>query len=150
MQILSVMLHLFISVGDSADFFTNTTQSSLHSTHKYMKKTISFATQRVMGFGICFTCGYLMTFMSFRLFIKLVAGNPAPFVFLYTSGNILGLMSSMFLSGPKRQFKNMFDEKRQTTSIIYLVSLSCSIAVCFIPMPTGPKIGLLVLCEYSD
>ena len=103
-----------------------------------------------MGFGICFTCGYLMTFMSFRLFIKLVAGNPAPFVFLYTSGNILGLMSSMFLSGPKRQFKNMFDEKRQTTSIIYLVSLSCSIAVCFIPMPTGPKIGLLVLCECSD
>ena len=40
-----------------------------------------------------------MTFMSFRLFIKLVEGNPAPFVFLYTSGNILSLMSSVFLSG---------------------------------------------------
>ena len=101
-----------------------------------------------MGFGICFTCGYLMTFMSFRLFIKLVEGNPAPFVFLYTSGNILSLMSSMFLSGPKRQCKSMFDEKRQITSITYLVSLACSIAVCFISMPTGPKIGLLVLCEY--
>mmetsp|Transcript_26862 Transcript_26862/g.45785 ORF Transcript_26862/g.45785 Transcript_26862/m.45785 type:complete len:242 (-) Transcript_26862:900-1625(-) len=101
--------------------------------------------QRIMGFGICFTCGYLMTFMSFRLFIKLVEGNPAPFVFLYTSGNILSLMSSMFLSGPKRQFKSMFDEKRQITSITYLVTLTCSIMVCFLPMPTGPKIGLLVL-----
>lgn len=101
--------------------------------------------QRVMGFGICFTCGYLMTFMSFRLFIKLVEGNPAPFVFLYSSGNILSLMSSMFLSGPKRQFKSMFDEKRQATSITYLVALTCSITVCFLPIPTGPKIGLLVL-----
>mmetsp|Transcript_44281 Transcript_44281/g.79436 ORF Transcript_44281/g.79436 Transcript_44281/m.79436 type:complete len:241 (-) Transcript_44281:132-854(-) len=101
--------------------------------------------QRIMGFGICFTCGYLMTFMSFRLFIKLVEGNPAPFVFLYTSGNILSLMSSMFLSGPKRQLKSMFDEKRWITSTIYLVSLTCSIAICFIPIPTGPKIGLLVL-----
>lgn len=101
--------------------------------------------QRIMGFGICFTCGYLMTFMSFRLFIKLVEGNPAPFVFLYTSGNIMSLMSSMFLSGPKRQCKSMFDEKRKLTSITYLVSLACSVAVCFIPMPTGPKIGLLVL-----
>ncbi|KAL7461431.1 hypothetical protein ACHAXS_001850, partial [Conticribra weissflogii] len=100
---------------------------------------------RVMGFGICFTCGYLMTFMSFRLFIKLVEGNPAPFVFLYTSGNILSLMSSMFLSGPQRQFKNMFDEKRKLTSIVYLSTLCTSIAVCFIPIPTGPKIGLLVL-----
>eukprot|EP00571_Detonula_confervacea_P007253 CAMPEP_0172330950 /NCGR_PEP_ID=MMETSP1058-20130122/61669_1 /TAXON_ID=83371 /ORGANISM="Detonula confervacea, Strain CCMP 353" /LENGTH=202 /DNA_ID=CAMNT_0013048187 /DNA_START=1057 /DNA_END=1665 /DNA_ORIENTATION=- len=101
--------------------------------------------QRIMGFGITFTCGYLMTFMSFRLFIKLVEGNPAPFVFLYTSGNIMSLMSSMFLSGPKRQCTSMFDEKRRATSITYLVSLACSIAVCFIPIPTGPKIGMLVL-----
>jgi len=104
---------------------------------------------RVTGFGICFTCGYLMTFMSFRLFIKLVEGNPAPFVFLYSSGNILSLGSSMFLSGPKRQFQNMFDEKRKITSVTYLVALTCSIAVCFVPMPTGPKIGLLVLLSAS-
>jgi len=101
--------------------------------------------QRIMGFGITFACGYLMTFMSFRLFIKLVEGNPAPFVFLYTSGNVMSLASSMFLSGPKRQCQSMFDEKRRLTSATYLVSLACSIAVCFIPIPTGPKIGLLVL-----
>lgn len=72
--------------------------SFLHSDIKKLK-------QRVIGFATCFTIGYLMTFMSFRLFVKLVEGNPAPFVFLYSSGNIMSLMSSMFLSGPQKQFK---------------------------------------------
>ena len=129
-------------------FKKNTNDFPLTQLHTHTE--ICFLSQRIMGFGICFTCGYLMTFMSFRLFIKLVEGNPAPFVFLYTSGNIMSLMSSMFLSGPKRQCKSMFDEKRKLTSVTYLVSLACSVAVCFIPMPTGPKIGLLVLCEYYN
>ena len=127
---------------------TTYTQRIVITHATYTHTHIIIHIQRVMGFGICFTCGYLMTFMSFRLFIKLVEGNPAPFVFLYSSGNILSLMSSMFLSGPKRQFKSMFDEKRQATSITYLVALTCSITVCFLPIPTGPQIGLLVLREY--
>jgi len=136
---------------EKKSFSSQTTQLLFHSHNSISasKHTIlSLLIQRIMGFGITFTCGYLMTFMSFRLFIKLVEGNPAPFVFLYTSGNIMSLMSSMFLSGPKRQCTSMFDEKRRATSITYLVSLACSIAVCFIPIPTGPKIGMLVLCEY--
>lgn len=86
-----------------------------------------------------------MTFLSFRLFIKLVLGNPAPFVFLYTSGNMLSLLSSIFLSGPTRQFRLMFDEKRYVTTVTYLIALTVSIVVCFIPMKTGIKIGCLVL-----
>eukprot|EP00956_Cyclotella_meneghiniana_P027939 scaffold64050_cov37-Cyclotella_meneghiniana.AAC.4 len=31
------------------------------------------------------------------------------------------------------------------TSIVYLSSLGTSITVCFIPMPVGAKIGILVL-----
>ena len=46
---------------------------------------------------------------------------------------------------PQRQFKSMFDEKRKMTSICYMVSLGSSIVVCFLPIPTGPRIGLLVL-----
>ena len=98
-----------------------------------------------MGFAICFTAGYLMSFASLKLIFKLVEGNPAPFVFLYTSGNLLSLLSSTFLSGPKRQCKNMFDEKRRTTSIIYLSTLGTSIVVCFIPLPALAKMGVLVL-----
>jgi len=101
--------------------------------------------QRVMGFAICFTAGYLMSFVSLRLIFKLVEGNPAPFVFLYTSGNLLSLLSSTFLSGPARQFKSMFDEKRRETSIVYLSTLGTSIVVCFIPLPALVKMGVLVL-----
>lgn len=39
--------------------------------------------------------------------MSLVQGNPIPFVVMYTVGNILAIMSSMFLAGPKRQWKNM-------------------------------------------
>jgi hypothetical protein len=88
-----------------------------------------------------------MTFASFHLLIKLALGNPAPFVFMYTSGNILSLASSTFLSGPSRQCKLMFDERRREASVTYLLSLLCSIGICFVPMKTGLKIGLLVLRE---
>jgi len=86
--------------------------------------------------------------MSFRLFVKLAAGNPAPFVFMYSTGNVMSLMSSVFLSGPGRQFRLMFDEKRRTTSVAYLSALASSIAVCLVPLPTGLRIGLLVSREY--
>ena len=88
-----------------------------------------------------------MTFASFHLLIKLALGNPAPFVFMYTSGNILSLASSTFLSGPSRQCRLMFDERRREASLAYLISLLCSIGICFVPMKTGLKIGLLVLRE---
>lgn len=42
-------------------------------------------------------------------------------------------------------FRYMFDDKRKVTSIIYLSSLGTSITVCFVPMPAGAKIGILVL-----
>ncbi|KAL7482699.1 hypothetical protein ACHAWX_000169, partial [Stephanocyclus meneghinianus] len=128
---------------DSAENSDGNSSSMMDEMSEYCPK-LTFQ-QRVMGFATCFTLGYLMSFMSFRLIVKLVEGNPAPFVFLYSSGNVLSLMSSMFLSGPQRQFKYMFDDKRKLTSIVYLTSLGTSITVCFIPMPTGAKIGVLVL-----
>jgi hypothetical protein len=58
-----------------------------------------------MGFGICFSLGYLIAFFSFRFFIKLIEGNPLPFAFNYSFGHISQLLASTFLCGPKRQFK---------------------------------------------
>mmetsp|Transcript_21916 Transcript_21916/g.39766 ORF Transcript_21916/g.39766 Transcript_21916/m.39766 type:complete len:196 (+) Transcript_21916:70-657(+) len=104
--------------------------------------------QRMLGFAICFGSGYLITFLSFSFFIQLMEGDPLPFVIVYTSGNILSLLSSMFLCGPKRQFKNMFDEKRRETSIVYLSCLLVTVIVVFIPIPvaySAVKLLLLVL-----
>ena len=101
--------------------------------------------QRMVGFGCCFGIGYLITFTSFQFFEELINGNPIPFVIIYTLGNIISLFSSMFLCGPSRQLKRMFDDTRKITTIVYLSALCLSIIVCFIPFDAGVKLGILVI-----
>lgn len=60
-------------------------------------------------------------------------------------GNIISLFSSMFLCGPKKQFKNMFDKKRKIATIVYLSTLATSIIICFIPFNQQSKLGILVI-----
>ena len=52
--------------------------------------------QRIYGFAACFTIGWLISSMSFQFFKDLVDGNPVPFVIIYSLGNIISLLSSMF------------------------------------------------------
>lgn len=82
--------------------------------------------------------------MSFRFFIQLIEGNPVPFALNYSFGQISQLSASTFLCGPKRQFKVMFDEKRRTTSMVYLSCLGSCLIVVFIPLPWLIKLLLLV------
>lgn len=42
--------------------------------------------QRLIGFASSFSMGYLIAFFSFKFFIRLVEGNPMPFVVNYTFG----------------------------------------------------------------
>jgi hypothetical protein len=101
--------------------------------------------QRMIGFGTCFTIGWLISCMSFNFFEELIAGDPVPFVILYSVGNIISLLSASFLCGPKRQLKRMFDDKRKITTIVYLSALVLCIIVAFIPMPSTIKLTILVL-----
>ncbi len=101
--------------------------------------------QRMIGFGACFLIGYLITFSSFNYFEDLIAGNPVPFVIIYTLGNIMSLLSSMFLCGPKRQVQRMFDDKRKITTIVYLSTLAASIIICLIPFDATAKLIILVI-----
>jgi hypothetical protein len=86
----------------------------------------------------------LITFMSFKFFIELIEGTPVPFALNYSFGNVLALCSSMFLCGPKRQFRNMMDEKRRVTSITYLSCLGGTLVVVFLPLPWAPKLFTLI------
>lgn len=106
--------------------------------------------QRIIGFGTCFTIGYLITFMSFQFFEQLIAGNPVPYVVIYTLGNIISLFSSMFLCGPKGQLKRMFDDTRKMTTTIYLSTLGLSIIVCFIPFDATAKLIILVILLFTQ
>ena len=100
----------------------------------------------MIGFGLCFGVGYLISFASFTFFVDLLEGDPLPFVYVYTLGNVLALCSSMFLVGPKKQCKNMFDDTRKWTSITYLSCLFLTFIVCFIPgMDELSRLLILVL-----
>lgn len=101
--------------------------------------------QRMAGFGVCFSLGWLISILSFNFFEDLILGNPVPFVIIYTLGNVISLCSSMFLCGPKRQFKRMFDDKRKITTIVYLSTLILAIIVCFIPFNNTVKLSILVI-----
>jgi len=103
----------------------NNSQASSSSSSDRLEELAAYCPQltfqqRLIGFAVSFSIGYLIAFFSFRFFIHLVEGHPIPFALNYTFGHILQLLASTFLCGPKRQFKNMFDEKRRITSIVYL------------------------------
>ncbi len=58
--------------------------------------------QRVVGFVACFSLGAIISFMSIPLLL-----NPAKFALPYTLGNILSLLATGFLVGPKRMCRQM-------------------------------------------
>jgi len=100
--------------------------------------------QRLLGFVTCFTIAYLITFMSFKFFVQLIEGYPVPFALNYSVGNLMAMSASGFLCGPKRQFKNMFDSKRRTVSIVYLSCLCSTLVIVFIPLPWAIKLTILL------
>ena len=102
--------------------------------------------QRLWGFGACFVAGWTLTLLSFSRFIALINGNPTPFVVMYTVGNFLAILSSMFLAGPMRQFKAMTKESRLVISIAYVLSMAATIVVAFINMRSeAARLVLLLL-----
>jgi len=51
--------------------------------------------------------GLIISMSSFGAFSDLVLGYPTRFAILYSLGNFKSLCSTMFLVGPRQQFKNM-------------------------------------------
>ena len=84
--------------------------------------------ERLIGFVSCFGLGYLIAFFSFRFFIKLMEGHPIPFAINYTTGHVLQLLSSMFLCGPKRQFRYVYC----CWLVVVVVSNYCVCCFCFV------------------
>ena len=79
--------------------------------------------QRMLGFIVCFVFGGLLSLSALGSLPSLLLGNPAPFAFKYTFGNLLSLGSSSFVVGPQKQIRDMLSPERRTASLIYVVSL---------------------------
>jgi len=81
------------------------------------------ARQRMIGFLVCFGLGSIMTLSALSSFGSLLIGNPAPFAFKYTAGNLLSIGSSSFLVGPAKQLRDMLAPERFTASVVYALTL---------------------------
>jgi len=87
-------------------------------------------TQRLIGFGVCFILGWVITLMS-CFAIPSIVTKPQTFAILYTFGNIVSLCSTCFLWGPVSQIKQMFKPIRIGATIIYLLAMSLTLFCAF-------------------
>jgi len=84
---------------------------------------------RLIGFSVCMVIGYIFSAQSTVKFVKLLAGNPVPFVLNFTVGNIIVMSSSCFLIGPSNQIKTMFHQKRAAVASVYICSMVLSLSI---------------------
>ncbi|KAJ8600186.1 hypothetical protein CTAYLR_001967 [Chrysophaeum taylorii] len=103
--------------------------------------------QRVGGYVTCFFVSFILSIGSFTRLVQLVQGNPAPFVIFYTLGNIMAIIGSLFLSGPKAQCKKMFDKTRIFATLFYFLSIFFTIfCAVYEGIPDNGRIGIIVMC----
>lgn len=88
--------------------------------------------ERVVGFGICVLLGFLISISAFGSFSDLLLGYPARFAILYSLGNLTSLCSTMFLVGPKHQYRNMTHHSRRLSAGIYVVCMILTPCVAYL------------------
>mmetsp|Transcript_14901 Transcript_14901/g.21999 ORF Transcript_14901/g.21999 Transcript_14901/m.21999 type:complete len:170 (-) Transcript_14901:326-835(-) len=83
--------------------------------------------ERVVGCLGCMLIGYVLSFGAFFRFTKLLEGDVAPFIVIWTLGNVVSLCGSCFLFGPKSQCDQMFHATRRIAAFVYLASMLTTI-----------------------
>lgn len=78
---------------------------------------------RLMGFAGCFVIGLTISLTSMFSFTQLLLGDPAPFAWKLSIGNLLAIASSSFLAGPKSQCEKMTSPVRLGATAVYLGSI---------------------------
>jgi hypothetical protein len=87
-------------------------------------------TERLMGFAFLFGSGWLIQWLAF---INIMNGTV--FAMSYTIGNILTIASGFFLTGPCKQFKSMFAEKRLIATCVYFLMMGLTMFVALKHLP---------------
>ena len=85
-----------------------------------------------MGFLGCFAIGFALSLTSIFSFPQLLLGDPSPFAWKYSVGNVLGLVSSTFLVGPQAQLEQMASPVRIGATIAYLGSIVVTVIAALV------------------
>lgn len=86
--------------------------------------------QRILLFAMCFATGILLIGVSFT-FLPFIVITPHKFAAAFTMGNILAIISTWILVGPRAQLQSMFNPIRAIASSIYLASLLFALLAAF-------------------
>ena len=82
---------------------------------------------RVLGFILCWAFGFALSLLSLLSFPRLMLGNPMPFAWTYSVGNVVAIVSSALLVGPKVQCEMMMAPVRLLATVAYLASIILTI-----------------------
>eukprot|EP00656_Telonema_subtile_P042342 TRINITY_DN4789_c0_g1_i1.p1 TRINITY_DN4789_c0_g1~~TRINITY_DN4789_c0_g1_i1.p1 ORF type:complete len:193 (-),score=37.41 TRINITY_DN4789_c0_g1_i1:177-755(-) len=107
--------------------------------------TLSFK-QRMIGFVIMASIGYLLAFGSFFRVAQCLAGNCTRFAIMYSVGNMVALCATFFLVGPCKQLKQMFTEDRRIATVVFLVAIACTITFALVNgIPNKTRVLLIIV-----
>ncbi|CAF0944505.1 unnamed protein product [Adineta steineri] len=93
---------------------------------------------RLKGFGLCLLVAVLLGIGS--VIVYFLGNNLSGFAILYSVAVIFGLGSTIFLMGPMKQLKKMFDSSRLIATIVFLASIVMTLISALVI-----KSGILVL-----
>ena len=100
--------------------------------------TLSY-THRIYGFAGCLVLGFVFAILSWIFIFK---QQYVVFGILFTMSNFCAVGGSMFLCGPLKQVKRMFEDTRLIATIVYLASMVLTLVAAFaIKIPT-----LVIVC----
>ncbi|XP_041067450.1 SFT2 domain containing 2a isoform X2 [Carcharodon carcharias] len=85
---------------------------------------------RVKGFLACFVAGIICSILGV-CFLWIPKRGLILFAVFYSIGNISSIGSTMFLMGPVKQIKKMFEPTRLAATIVMLVCLVCTLCSAF-------------------
>jgi len=101
--------------------------------------------QRMIGCACCFLLGQLLQFFSFGAAAGVLLGHPGRFAFLYTTGNLVMMAASFFLSGPKAQCRKIKAKDRALTSLVFISTMILTLVAVFAHPFWGRALIILLL-----
>ncbi|CAF0944855.1 unnamed protein product [Adineta steineri] len=100
---------------------------------------------RLKGFGLCLLVAVLLGIGS--VIVYFLGNNLSGFAVLYSVAVIFGLGSTIFLMGPMKQLKKMFDSSRLIATIVFLASIVMTLISALV-IKSGVLVLIFVIVQF--
>lgn len=101
-------------------------------------------TQRIIGFVCALCVGFIFAIISW---VAVFNQDWTLFGIGITLSNLCAIGGSMFIAGPKKQAKKMFEETRWIATTVYLVAMVLTLVMA-LAVKNGPVTILFCIIQY--